>query len=142
MSETNTPSDPRGAADGRKPYTPPRLIAYGHVKDIVQGATGSKADSGTTKQTGPPCWVAEALYGVDDPRTLVLRAWLMDVHARKGRGWQWVSLYAAIGQRVAALVRRAAPLRFALRALFDALAERAFDHRARSIADERHRRPI
>jgi hypothetical protein len=128
----------------KKPYTPPRLIAYGHVKDIVQGGTGNKADGGAglTKQTGPPCWVAEALYGVDDPRTLVLRAWLMQVHARRDRGWWLVDLYRVVGPTVASLIRRECLSRRTFLPLFDALAGKAFDSRARLIVDERHRRTI
>jgi hypothetical protein len=126
----------------KKPYTPPRLVAYGHVKDIVQGATGNKADSGTTKQSGPPCWVAEALYGVEDARTLVLRAWLMKIRARKDRGWWLVELYSAIGPTVANLVRRGRLPRRMLLPLFDAMADKAFDSRARLILDERYRRAI
>lgn len=125
----------------KKPYTPPRLISYGHVKDIVQGATGNKADAGTTKQTGP-CRVAEALYGAEDPRTLVLRAWLGEIHTGRGRGWWLVELYRVAGPTVASLVRRWSLPRRTLRPLFDALAGKAFDSRARLIFDERHRRTI
>ena len=31
---------------GRKPYTKPRLIPYGHVKDIVQGGGAKNNDGG------------------------------------------------------------------------------------------------
>jgi hypothetical protein len=31
---------------GRKPYTKPRLISYGHVKDVVQGGGGTKMNDG------------------------------------------------------------------------------------------------
>ena len=51
----------------RKPYTAPRLISYGHVKDIVQGGGNRANDPGTGRATKPaPCWIAEALFGVDD----------------------------------------------------------------------------
>jgi hypothetical protein len=128
----------------KKPYTPPRLITYGHVKDIVQGATGGKADGGPnlTKQTGPPCWVAEALYGGNDPRTLILRAWLSDIYMRKDRGWWFIELYKVVGPTVASLIRRGRLPRRAFLPLFDALAGKALDCRARLILDERYRRTI
>jgi hypothetical protein len=127
----------------KKPYTPPRLIAYGHVKDIVQGSTGNKSDGGAgmTKQTGP-CWIAEALYGCSDPRTLVLRAWLTDIDMRRDRGWWFVELYKVVGPTVASLIRRGSLPRRTLLPLFDALAGKAFDRRARLILDERYRRTI
>ena len=62
----------------RKPYTPPRLIAYGHITDIIQGGTGHGVDAGGGHSKN--CWIAEALYGVDDPRTRLLRA--VDDHLR------------------------------------------------------------
>jgi hypothetical protein len=127
----------------KKPYTPPRLIAYGHVKDIVQGATGNRSDGGAgmTRQTGP-CWVADALYGVENPRTLVLRAWLTETHARKDRGWRLVEFYKVVGPAVANLIRRGILPRRLLLPLFDALTRKAFDSRARLIVDERYRRAI
>jgi hypothetical protein len=124
----------------KKPYTPPRLVTYGHVKEIVQGATGNKADAGTTKQTGPPCRIAEVLYGVDDARTLILRAWLQDVRAAKRPGWPLVDLYVLVGPAVAAGARRLAWLDRALRPLFDRLVRTALDERARALHDEQHRR--
>jgi hypothetical protein len=124
----------------RKPYTTPRLVTYGHVKDIVQGATGNKADAGTTKQTGPPCWIAEALYGVDDARTLVLRAWLQEVRATRRAGWPLVHLYVLVGPAVALAARRLTSVDRILRPLFDRLVTAALDERARALRDERHRR--
>jgi hypothetical protein len=137
VTVTNKETD-SSVSHGRKPYTPPRLISYGHVKDIVQGATGPKGEQGGSKS----CWVAEALYGVHDPRTLVLRAWLTQVHTAKRRGWWLVEVYRVLGPTVAGLVRRGAVPRRALLPLFDALAAKAFDHRARTITDERYRRPV
>jgi len=136
INKTAPSTQPRA----RKPYTPPRLISYGHVKDIVQGNTGNMADGGPglTKS----CWVAEALYGTADPRTLVLRAWLTEVHAEKRRGWWLVEVYRALGPTVAGFVRRGAVPRRMLLPLFDTLASKAFDHRARTMRDERYRRPV
>jgi hypothetical protein len=37
---------PRPVPTGRKPYSKPRLISFGHVKDIVQGGGGTKNNDG------------------------------------------------------------------------------------------------
>ena len=39
MSVTRKTPD-ANATNRRKPYTPPKLVSYGHVKDVVQGAVG------------------------------------------------------------------------------------------------------
>src|SRR5882724_10664942 len=89
------PSTPRT----RKPYTPPKMVSYGHVKDIIQGGGGKKSDATGTPPGGnsKSCWIAEQLYGVDDPRTWLLRAWLARVYDERGRGWQFVALYNQYG---------------------------------------------
>src|SRR5712691_9069354 len=123
---------------GRKPYAPPRLISYGHVKAIVQGGTGNRADGGAglTRM----CWEAETLYGVEDPRTLVLRAWLTAVHTERRRGWLLVELYRRFGLTAAGLIRTGRLPRRAFLPLFDRLAAKAFDASARTVIDEQHRR--
>lgn len=126
------------AINRRKPYSPPKLVSYGHVKDIVQGDVGGMADGGTTRM----CRVAEALYGVSDPRTLLLRGWLAAVRAEKRRGWPLVELYKRIGPTVADLIRAGRLPRRAFLPLFDFLADQAFSRWARTIKDERHRRAV
>ena len=107
----------------RKPYEPPRLISYGHVKDLVQGANGNGLDaSGGHSKT---CWIAEALYGVDDPRTLLLRAWLTVVYEDRRAGWAWVECYRVCGRQVARLIAAGVLPRRLFRSLFDALLIRA-----------------
>jgi hypothetical protein len=124
---------------GRKPYVSPRLVSYGHVKDIVQGATGSMADGTTTRAT---CWIAEALYGIDHPRTLTLRWWMTRIYAMKQRGWIFVAIYRAIGERVAASIHAGFVPRMMLLPLFDVLADKAFDASARMVSDARPGRPL
>ena len=77
MSLTDKAADSKPSTP-RKPYTSPRLMSYGHVKDIIQGGGGKKSDAAGTPPGGnsKSCWIAEQLYGVDDPRTWLLRAWL------------------------------------------------------------------
>ena len=98
----------RPTATPRKPYTKPRVTCYGHVKDIVQGSSGTGADGGTFNHSRAPCWIAEALYGVDTPRTLLVRGWLTEAYDQKRRWWFLISLYRTFGRPVAGLIRRGA----------------------------------
>ena len=127
MTVTNNMAD-SGTGSQRKPYTTPRLISYGHVKDIIQGSTGSMTGdgSGTTK----PCWVAEALYGVRNPRTTLLRAWLSEAYAQKRGWWFLVPLYIRIGPTTARMISRGHLPRRPLLALFGFLTEKAFEESA------------
>jgi hypothetical protein len=138
MTTAKTPD--ATSPSGRKPYQPPTLISYGHVKDIVQTGGGGMGDGTNTSKS--MCWVAEAIYGVDDARTLVLRSWLTAVHAGRQRGWVFVELYRRFGERAAGLIRGGLVPRATLRPLFDFLAEKAFDHSARTIVNERHCRTL
>lgn len=130
MKETKKPAGETPAR--KKPYTSPRLISYGHVKDIVQGSTGPMTGDGSS--TTKPCWVAETLYGPNDCRTLVLRDWLSVVYAQRRRGWQLVALYGKYGRAVASAVACGRLPRIVFRALFDRLAQRAFTECARCLA--------
>jgi hypothetical protein len=102
MNRTERESE--SAPPHRKPYGRPKLIPYGHVKDIVQGGGSKNNDAGNHNAT-KPCWIAEALYGADAPRTLLLRAWLSQAYDQRRSGWWLISLYAKFGRRVADLVR-------------------------------------
>ena len=138
MTVTNKTSDSK-APVRRKPYTPPRVVSYGHVKDVVQGASGPRADSGSTRSM---CWIAEALYGLEDPRTILLRSWLTGIHAGKRQGWLFVELYRRVGRQVGGLIRAGLLPRWTLLPLFRALTGKAFDASARLISDARHRRAL
>ncbi len=69
----------------RKPYRRPHLVSYGHVKDVIQGGGGMMSDAAGTPPGGKSkgCWIAEVLYGVEDPRTLLLRAWLSAAYKKR-----------------------------------------------------------
>ena len=136
-------SSKSNAPGGRKPYTPPRLVSYGHVKDLIQGSSGTMNDGGTTMG----CWVAEALYGVTDPRTTLIRAWLRAVHIERRRGWLFVELYHRLGPTTARLIRAGRVPRAALLPLFDRLLGKALDEAVRvarraTESDEPHRRAV
>ena len=115
----------------RKPYSKPRVISYGHVKDIVRGGGGTKADG--PGHATKACWIAEALYGVDAPRTLLLRAWLSEAYDQERKGWPLISVYIRFGQTVARLIRRGRiPSRLFV-PLFDFLVVKANDDTARML---------
>ncbi len=119
----------------RKPYSPPKLVSHGHVKDIIQGGGGKKSDAGAAKGAGnsKACWIAEVLYGVEDPRTLLLRAWLSAAYDERRPGWPLIALYARAGQRTARLIEQGYLPEGLFRPLFDALVNKALDDSAQTI---------
>lgn len=129
---TDRVSTPSGA---RKPYSAPKLVSYGHVKDVVQGGTGRMNDApgGASRS----CWIAEALYGVDDARTLMLRAFLARVHDERRAGWVFVALYARFGRTIAGMIHQGVLPRQLFLPLFDSLVDRAFADTAHILAAER-----
>ena len=133
MTVTDKPVD----TTRRKPYTPPRLVCYGSVKDIVQGGGGNKAD-GPGHPSTKSCWVAEALYGVDAPRTLLLRAWVTGQHVRKGRWRLFAVLYSRYGRAAADAIHGGRLPQHWVRPLFDFLVDTAFDDSARAIRAAGH----
>lgn len=81
----------------------------------MQGAgMGLKAAS-----VGGFCWIAEAIYGVDDPRTRLARAWISGDFSKTKIGSLVVAAYKKYGERVAKLVSRSRLLRAMFRPLFD-----------------------
>jgi hypothetical protein len=96
-------------------YHPPSTL------NSVIGAAGTVGGAAAGKPPKPPCWIAEAIYGVDDSRTLLLRRWLTTEFAKQRIGRIVVRIYVAIGQQTAWAVRRSR----VLRALFTPLFERA-----------------
>ena len=123
-------TEPR-VSDRRQPYAAPRLICYGSVKDIIQGGGGTKGDGGG--KTTKACWIAEALYGVSDPRTMLLRSWTIREYERKGPWWLFVSAYRQWGRAVAKSIEDGHLPRRWVRPLFDFLLGKALDETARAI---------
>jgi hypothetical protein len=115
----------------RKPYARPLLICYGHVKDIVQGGGGKNKD--LDNKNTKSCWIAEALYGVHDPRTTLIRAWLAQAAVQRRRWWLFAALYKACGRTLAGLLYRGQLPRRWLRPLFDSLLMRALDESGRAM---------
>ena len=137
MSHHDHADEPAQAS--KKPYATPQVVSYGHVKDIIQGANGMASDAAATPPGGNSrqCWIAEQLYGVDDPRTWLLRAWLGHVYDDRGRGWQFVALYQRFGRSTARLMARGYLPRAPFYALFDRLVECALDASAIAAAARR-----
>jgi hypothetical protein len=65
------------------------------------------------------CWIAEAIYGTDDVRTHVVRAYLNGEFKQTLIGGLVMRFYMAFGQRIAGLARRSKLLRRSLKPLFD-----------------------
>jgi hypothetical protein len=135
MSQSEKPNE-SSRQPARKPYSPPQVIAYGHVKDIVQGAGGNGLDSGGGHSKA--CWIAEALYGVDDPRTHLVRAWVTEIYDDRRPGWMFVGLYRIFGRATAALITRGILPRMLFQPLFDTLVEKALADSARAFVAARH----
>lgn len=126
--QVNLPSQKSDAS--KKKYQIPRLKYYGNVVQLTRGGGGTGNDAGRhTKH----CWIAEALYGVDAPRTQLIRAWLIECYDRH-EPWSLVAvpLYRRFGERVAAFLRSYPAFKRAFRPLFDLGVKRA--HRDRSAA--------
>jgi len=133
MSDEKRPAVP---APARKPYAPPQLVQYGHVKDVVQGTGGKNLDF--IGRHSKSCWIAEALYGSDDSRTLVLRAWVSSIYEERRSGWLLASLYRIFGRATANLIARGVLPSWLFRRLFDALLEKALTERAHALLAARH----
>lgn len=71
------------------------------------------------------CWIAEAVYGTEDPRTYLVRYWLNTEFMQTTVGAIVMGLYQLVGRPVASLVRRSRWLREAFKPLFDLALERA-----------------
>lgn len=113
------------AAEPKEPYSAPRLVKYGDLRQLTRGGRGRRRDAiGRTRI----CWIAEVLYGADDPRTHILRIWLMDVYSRTALGSIVVAAYGRIGRQLSTLARRSSLLRGILRPLFEAGLVRAHKH--------------
>lgn len=82
------------------------------IGGVIQG--GSMAGSAAIKA----CWIAEVLWGVRDPRTLMLRKWMQE--SKKHFGWRvFEAVYRSLGPHVAEIARFSPVIRGWLRPLFD-----------------------
>ena len=120
---------PASTKKARKVYGAPILEQYGDLETLTKGpGTGSGDGSPWSGLMSKPCWIAEALYGVNDNRTLLLRKWLAQVYSHTTVGSAVVALYRTFGVRVAGWARRSALLRRILSVPFDAGVAAALRH--------------
>jgi len=109
----------------RKSYSQPRLEYYGDVTKLTRGGGGTTGDGGGAMSM-IPCWIAEVLYGIDAPRTKLVRAWLTESYERRDLiGRIVVPLYTRFGVTVAGLLRRRPVLQSVFRPLFYRAVKRA-----------------
>ena len=104
----------------KRPYQPPKLVEYGDLQKLTRNGANGSGDgnnSGHVDQS-KACWIAQALFGVDDPRTHILRAWLNGIYAQSTAGKVVMATYRAVGRQVAAVAKRSSALRAVLRPLF------------------------
>lgn len=127
-------------SDQKKPYSRPALISYGLVKEIVQTGGGGMSDGLHTCKN--VCWIADVLYGVEHPRTLLLRARLKLVLSRKERGWLFAAMYRRFGRQTAGLIARGLLPRWLFAPLFDRLTDWALNEWAAIIRYGELRRPV
>lgn len=99
-------------------------------KASTLGFLGQAVGAGASVATGwKGCWIAEAIYGVDDSRTHTVRAWLNGPYRATFIGSLVMDVYWAIGRPVAWAVRRSSPLRALFKPLFDAALRKATEGR-------------
>ncbi len=91
---------------------------------LVGGA--ATVGAGFTPNGGKGCWIAAAVYdGWDDPRTVVVRAWLNSEFTKKWIGRVIMAGYVRFGERIAEKVKRRRWLRTSFKRLFDLVLDQA-----------------
>lgn len=88
------------------------------------GAIGNLAGGAGKLLTGIGslgCWIAEAIYGIDTPKTLTARAWLNGEFKNTFPGNFIMYFYIKFGQRIAKQVRRYTLLKTIFKPLFDSI---------------------
>lgn len=93
------------------------------------GGLAGSAMQGAGAGFAHTCWIAEALYGVTDPRTHLLRSWLNDEFQKTWFGRQVMKLYRRFGERVARGIRRFKPLGWIFRPFFELALMKAYRDR-------------
>jgi hypothetical protein len=111
---------------GKKKYKSPQLVCYGSVAQLTKGGGGNGVDGGPNGPHTKHCWIAEVIYGVDEARTQLVRAWLSERYERR-EPWSLVVvlLYRRFGQRIAAFLRSSPGFKSVFRPLFDLAVRRA-----------------
>lgn len=126
-SKSTVSENPAPAQKARKAYSTPVLEQYGDLDALTLSNPGGSGD-GMGGPNSMSCWIAEALYGVNDHRTHLLRKWLNTVYSRTLVGSVVMAMYRAFGVRIAGWTRRSAMLRRILAVPFDAGVTAALRH--------------
>lgn len=95
--------------------------------DPVMGAAGGGLGAYWGAQNRGGCWIAEAIYGTEDPRTHLVRAWLNGPFRKTLLGAFVMRIYLRIGLRVAWIARRSDLVKQTLKPLFDCALRRALN---------------
>jgi hypothetical protein len=74
---------------------------------------------------GGGCWIAEAIYGINDWRTHLVRAWLNGPFMDSAIGRIIMNLYFRFGQRIAAFVRKYKPVKLIFKPIFNIALQKA-----------------
>jgi hypothetical protein len=130
MKKVVTLPSPRSEASKKK-YQCPQMVCYGSVAQLTKGGGGGGRDaSGAHTKI---CWIAEVIYGVEAPRTQLIRTWFGECYQRR-EPWSLivVPLYRRFGQPIAAFLQRFPVFKTLFRRLFDLGIRRA--HRDRATA--------
>lgn len=90
---------------------------------------GATAAAGRAGQGG--CWIAMAIWGDTDPRTLITREWLNTEFIKSRIGRMVMALYYRFGERVAKQVRKHGWLKAALTPVFEVALDKALDWKLR-----------
>ena len=102
-----------------------KAATMGFLGSVVGGGAEVGAAALMPAPASSGCWIAEAIYGVDDQRTHDVRRWLNTEFKKTRFGTLVMSFYLRFGERIAAWVRRSTLLKASLKPLFDKALERA-----------------
>jgi len=123
---------PRGSEAGKKKYQIPQLVCYGNVAQLTRGGGGGGKDADLLHTK--ICWIAEVIYGVEAPRTQLVRTWLRECYERR-EPWSLVVVppYRRFGQFIAAFLRSCPVFKSLFRPLFDLGVKRALRDRTAAL---------
>lgn len=95
--------------------------------DAFNNITGAITDAATAASGfgKKGCWIAEAIYGIEDPRTHIVRAWLNGPFRATFIGNAVMNVYLAVGQQVAWAARRSSWIRAVFKPMFDVALRKA-----------------
>jgi hypothetical protein len=95
------------------------------TKAATMGMVGQLGSAAAMGAGTAVCWIATALWGVADLRTMLVRRWLNSGFCKSRGGRAVVALYSRYGRQAARLVRRFTLARAIATPLFEAALRRA-----------------